>query len=385
MLGHKRIPSREGGVEIVVEELATRMAIEGHDVTVYNRKGKQVTGYNNMNVPKGDKYDYKGVHVETVFTFKKKSLNAVVYSFLAALRAANSRFDVVHFHAEGPCAFIPIVKKKGKYVVATIHGLDWKRSKWGGFATRFLQYGERMAAEHADAIIVLSENDREYFRDTYKRKTVLIPNGINMPVYQEPKSIKLKYSLSGEDYLLFVARIVPEKGVHTLVEAYAKSGIEVPLVIAGGCSHSDDYYNRIKEFADKFNDKSSRARRKARIIMTGFVQGRELEELYGNAVMYILPSEIEGMPLSLMEAMSYGNICLVSDIPENTSVVENHGFCFPVGDVEALCSSMRDIVANLRYIREEPDYSKEAIARCVLEKYNWDRIVDQTLKVYGAK
>jgi len=232
---------------------------------------------------------------------------------------------------------------------------------------------------------VLSENDRQYFRDTYNRKTILIPNGINMPVYQEPKTIKLKYSLSGEDYLLFVARIVPEKGVHTLVEAYAKSGIEVPLVIAGGSSHSDGYYNKIKEFTDKFNDKASKARRKARIIMTGFVQGRELEELYGNAVMYILPSEIEGMPISLMEAMSYGNICLVSDIPENTAVVENHGFCFKNKDVDSLCTSMRDIVGNLKAIRNDDDFSKEAIARCVLEKYNWDRIVDQTLKVYGAK
>ena len=382
MLGHKRIPSREGGVEVVVEELATRMVELGHDVTVYNRKGKHVSGYNNLNVPKADSYDYKGIHVKTAFTFENKSLNAIVYSFFATLKACNSKCDIIHFHAEGPCAMIPMAKRRGKKCVATIHGLDWKRSKWGGFATRFLKYGERMAAEYADEIIVLSEADQKYFKNKYNRKTIMIPNGINMPVYGEPKSIRLKHSLNGNDYMLFVARIVPEKGVHTLVEAYSKSGIEIPLVVAGGTSHSDDYYKTIKNFADKFNDKASRSRRKARIIMTGFVQGRELEELYSNAVMYIHPSEIEGMPISLMEAMSYGNICLVSDIPENTAVVGTHGYCFKNKSVESLRDSMREIIANHKEIRELPDFSKEAIARQVLENYNWDVIVRKTLAVY---
>lgn len=386
MIGHKRIPSREGGIEVVVEELSTRMAELGHDVTVYNRKGKHVSGYNNngVNTPLADKFEYKGVHVRTAFTFKGKILNAFVYSYFATKKACRSKCDVIHFHAEGPCAMIPMAKRKGKRVVATIHGLDWKRSKWGGMASKYLKYGERMAVEHADEIIVLSENDRKYFKSKYNRKTTLIPNGINMPEYSEPKVIRLKHTLNGNDYMLFVARIVPEKGVHTLVEAYSKSGIEVPLVIAGGSSHSEDYYKTIKTFADKFNDKASRARRKARIVMTGFVQGRELEELYSNAVMYILPSEIEGMPISLMEAMSYGNICLVSDIPENTAVVGNHGYCFENKNVDSLRDSMREIIGHLGEIRELPEYSKEAIARSVLEQYNWDKIVKQTLSLYKS-
>lgn len=385
MLGHKRIPSREGGVEIVVEELATRMVELGHDVTVYNRKGNHVAGYNSLDVPKGKSYEYKGIHVKTAFTFSIKSLNAIVASFFATRKAMKSRCDVIHFHAEGPCVFVPMAKRSGKRVVATIHGLDWKRSKWGGFAEKILLYGERMAVQYADEIIVLSESDQQYFRDTYKRKTTLIPNGVNAPNFQPPKSIKLKHTLNGEDYMLYLARIVPEKGVHTLVEAYSKSGIEVPLVIAGGSSHSEEYYQRIKEFADRFNDKSSRARRKARIIMTGFVQGRELEELYSNAVLYILPSEIEGMPISLMEAMSYGNLCLVSDIPENTSVVTNHGFCFTSGDVDSLCVSMRDIISNLSVIRENPLYSRETICNYIVNKYSWDDVVAKTLYVYGVK
>jgi len=384
MLGHKRIPSREGGVEIVVEELSTRMAELGHDVTVYNRKGSHVAGYNNLNTPKEGNYEYKGVHVKTAFTFKMKSLNAIVYSYFATKKACRSKCDVVHFHAEGPCSMIPLAKKKGKRVIATIHGLDWKRSKWGGFATRFLKYGERMAAEHADEIIVLSEADRKYFKNTYNRKTNLIPNGINEPVFNDPKVIKLKHALNGNDYILFLARIVPEKGVHTLVEAYSKSGIEVPLVIAGGSSHSEDYYKTIKAFADKFNDMTSRARRKARIVMTGFVQGRELEELYSNAVMYVLPSEIEGMPISLLEAMSYGNVCLVSDIPENTAVVAQHGFCFTNKDVDSLRDSLRDIIGHIKEIREDPNYTKEAISEFVLSKYNWDNVVKKTLRLYKS-
>ena len=382
MLGHKRIPSREGGVEIVVEELSTRMAALGHDVTVYNRKGSHVAGYSSIDAPKGDKFEYKGVHVRTAFTFKIKSLNAIVYSFFATRKACRSKCDVIHFHAEGPCAMIPYAKKKGKRCVATIHGLDWKRSKWGGFATSFLKYGEKMAAMHADEVIVLSEADKKYFKKTYNRNVTLIPNGINEPVINSPKVIKLKHALNGNDYILFVARIVPEKGVHTLVEAYSKSGIEVPLVIAGGSSHSEEYYKTIKTFADKFNDMASRARRKARIVMTGFVQGRELEELYSNAVMYVLPSEIEGMPISLLEAMSYGNICLVSDIPENTSVVGTHGFCFENGSIDSLRDSMRDIVKNYKQIREQENYSKESISSFVLEKYNWDKIVKKTLSLY---
>ena len=382
MIGHKRIPSREGGIEVVVEELSTRMVEQGIDVTVYNRKGSHVAGYNKIDVPAKKNYDYKGVHVKTAFTFKNKSLNAIVYSYFATKRACRSKCDIIHFHAEGPCAMIPMAKRKGKRCIATIHGLDWKRSKWGGFATKFLLYGEKMAAKYADEIIVLSEADKQYFKKHYNRDTVLIPNGVNEPVYYPPKTIRLKHSLNGDDYMLFVARIVPEKGVHTLVEAYSKSGIEVPLVIAGASSHTSEYYQTIRTFAEKFNDKASRARRKARIIMTGFVQGRELDELFGNAAMYILPSEIEGMPISLMEAMSYGNICLVSDIPENTAVVGQHGYCFTNKDVESLRDSMRDIIGHIKEIREDPNYTKEAIARQVLERYNWDNVVKQTIELY---
>lgn len=377
MLGHKRIPSREGGVEIVVEELATRMAALGHDVTVYNRKGSHVAGIGNEQKEYGKNYDYKGVRVKTAFTLPQKSLNAIVYSFFATIKACFSGADVIHFHAEGPCAMIPIARLFRKKCVATIHGLDWQRAKWGGFATRFLLFGEKMAAKYADQVIVLSEGVKQYFADTYGRQAVLIPNGINRPQMKNAKIIKEKYGLEGQDYLLFLARLVPEKGVHTLLAAYEKSKVTIPLVIAGGSSHSGEYCQKIEKMAEKINAGGPR-----KVIMTGFVQGEELEELYSNAMLYILPSEIEGMPLSLLEAMSYGNFCLTSDIPENTDVTQEHGVAFATGDVDALSEKIVELCTNMAVLRKEEKYKSERIRQYILERYNWDAVVTQTLACY---
>lgn len=377
MLGHKRIPSREGGVEIVVEELATRMAALGHDVTVYNRKGSHVAGIGNEQKEYGKNYDYKGVRVKTAFTLPQKSLNAIVYSFFATIKACFSGADVIHFHAEGPCAMIPIARLFHKKCVATIHGLDWQRAKWGGFATRFLLFGEKMAAKYADQVIVLSEGVKQYFADTYGRQAVLIPNGINRPQMKTAKIIKEKYGLEGQDYLLFLARLVPEKGVHTLLAAYEKSKVTIPLVIAGGSSHSGEYCQKIEKMAEKINAGGPR-----KVIMTGFVQGEELEELYSNAMLYILPSEIEGMPLSLLEAMSYGNLCLTSDIPENTDVTQEYGVAFTTGDVDDLSEKIAELCTNMAVLRKEEKYKSERIRQYILERYNWDAVVTQTLACY---
>lgn len=376
MLGHKRIPSREGGVEIVVEELASRMADLGHNVTVYNRKGQHVSGSENNVINYKKEYEYKGIRVKTIFTLPNKSLNAIVYSFLATLSACVTRCDVVHFHAEGPCSMIPIAKLFGKKCVATIHGLDWQRAKWGGFATRFLLFGEKMAAKWADEVIVLSIGVQEYFQKEYGRKTLLIPNGINKPQFCEAEEIINKYGLQKEKYILFLARLVPEKGAHTLLEAYAKSNLVMPLVIAGGESHSGEYESEIKDLAEKINQKPDK-----RVILTGFIQGRILEELYSNAFIYVLPSEIEGMPLSLLEAMSYGNICLTSDIPENTSVTEHYGYCFENKNAEALCNALEKLTEE---VSQKRLYSREEIQKFILDKYNWDDVVRRTLKCYES-
>lgn len=382
MIGQNRTPSRETGIDVVVEKLAVGIAGEGHDVTAYNRKGTHVKGYNNINTPQKSQYEHEGVHVKTAFTVKNAALNCLVYSYFAVKNACKTRHDIIHFHGEASACVIKNAKNKGKRCIVTIHGIDWKRFKKNSIRARICQYGERMAVQYADEIIVLSGEDQKYFKDTYNRSTVFIPNGVDMPECYAPKVIKLKHALNGDDYILYVGRISPEKGVHTLLEAYSKSGIEVPLVLAGSGYHEEEYYHTIKAFADKFNDKTSRARRKARIVMTGAAQGRELEELYSNAVLFVLPSELEGMPISLMEAMSYGNICLVSDIPQNTAVVEQHGYCYEPDDPDSLLNSMRDIIGHLKEIREERGYTKEAIAAHILNKYSWENTVKQTLAVY---
>lgn len=365
MLGHKRIPSREGGVEIVVEELSTRMAARGNAVTCYNRKGHHVSG---REFDRQTLSEYKGVRLKDVITIDKKGLAAMTSSFFAAIKAVVGKYDIVHFHAEGPCAMIWIPKLFGKRCVCTIHGLDHKREKWTGFAKKYILFGEKMAVKFADEMIVLSQGVQEYFSQTYGRKTVFIPNGVTVPESKNADLITSQFELHKNDYILFLGRIVPEKGLRYLVEAFKQVDTDKKLVIAGGSSDTEDFWNELKEMAK--DDK--------RIVFTGFVQGQLLEELYSNAYVYTLPSDLEGMPLSLLEAMSYGNCCLVSDIAECAEVVEDKAVTFAKGNVADLTEKMQwlcdDSEAVLKYKKEAADF--------ICKKYNWDRIVDRTLELY---
>lgn len=369
MIGHKRIPSREGGIEIVVEELAVRMAAMGHRVDAYNRYGHHVSGkkYDQEYGWKGRKF-YKGVRVYIVPTFRTSSLNAIVYSFFATIRALFGRYDVLHYHAEGPCAMLWLPKLFHKKIVVTVHGLDWQRAKWGNFASRVIKFGEKMAAKYADEIIVLSANVKKYFADTYNRQVTYIPNGINKPALKDAELITNKYGLVKDGYLLFLGRIVPEKGLHYLIEAFAGLNTDKKLVIAGGNSQAVEYMDLIHRMAAKDE----------RIIMTDFVQGQILEELYSNAYAFVLPSDVEGMALSLLEALSYGDCCLVSDICENTEVVEDKALVFRKSDV-------KDLHKKLEYMLENPEIVRsyaEQSADFICGKYNWDEVVDETVRLY---
>lgn len=366
VIGHKRIPSREGGIEIVVGELSPRMAAKGNDVVVYNRKSEHIAGRKfDFNA---NQSEWKGVKIKWVPTPNSAKLNAIVYSALATARAVFSKYDIIHFHAEGPSAMVPLAKLFGKKCVVTIHGLDWKRSKWGGFATRFLKYGEKTAAKYADRIIVLSRNVQKYFKETYGRDTVYIPNGIEKPSVIQASIIKEKYGLTKNGYILFLGRIVPEKGIHYLIEAYNLLDTEIPLVIAGGASHTDEYESEIH----------SMAKNNERIIFTGFVQGKELEELYSNAYIYCLPSDLEGMPISLLEAMSYNNCCLTSDIEECTEVCLDKALSFKKGNVNDLADKLNLLLSNPSLV----DSYKQAAGEYVCDKFNWDRVCEATLDLY---
>ena len=346
MLGHKYVPSREGGIEIVVEELSSRLVSLGHQVTIFNRKRK--------NYQKID--SHKGCAIEEVFTVDKKSLDAIIYSLFATLKIRklikNKKVDIVHYHAEGTCLFLNLLQKKAKRkgvkLIVTIHGLDWQRGKWKGFASKIIKKAER-----------------KIVKETYGRETNIIPNGVVQPEFHDPEIIKEKYGLTKNSYVLFLARIVPEKGVHYLIDAWKlvkkQINTNMTLVLAGGDSHCSDYFN---EIMDKVKGDSS-------IITTGFVEGQELQELYSNAYLYVLPSDVEGMPISLLEALSYGNTCLVSDIPENTEVINEDCFVFKKGDVDRLRHQLKKII-NLN-INSHTDS---------IISYTWDEVVNRTLKIY---
>ncbi len=367
MIGHKRIPSREGGVEVVVENLSVKLTDLGYKVEAYNRSGYHVSGKEYGNSRR--KY-YKGIRIIIVPTLKNGKLNAIVYSVLATLRALFGRYDVIHYHAEGPCATLFLPKLFGIKVVATIHGLDWQRAKWGNFASRVLKFGEKMAARYADEVIVLSQNVQQYFLDTYGRRTYFIPNGIDRPQIREVQEIREKYGLCKDGYILFLARLVPEKGLHYLIDAYESIKTDKKLVIAGGSSHSYAYMRHIQE----------RAAKNPKIIMTDFVQGRVLEELYSNAYLFVLPSDVEGMALTLLEAMSYGNCCVVSDIRENMEVVEERAVSFKKSNVRDLKEKLWDLLKNPEKVE---DYKRQS-ADFICGKYNWDEVVRQTRELYES-
>jgi glycosyltransferase involved in cell wall biosynthesis len=263
---------------------------------------------------------------------------------------------------------IPIPKLFGKRIIATIHGLDWQRAKWGGFATKYIKFGEKAAAKYADEIIVLSENVQRYFKETYGRDTVFIPNGIDKPQKRPAELITEKWGLKKDSYILFLGRIVPEKGILYLIEAFKRVNTDKKLVIAGGASDTGDF---MRKAIDEAKDDK-------RIIFTDFVQGETLEELYSNAYIYTLPSDLEGMPISLLEAMSYGNCCVVSDIPECAEVIEDKGITFEKSSAEDLGNKLQMLCDSFetvdKYRRESSDY--------ICGRYNWDDVVERTLELY---
>lgn len=369
MFGHKRIPSREGGIEVVVEELSTRMVEKGLNVVCYNRSGHHVAG---AEFDGKIRTSFKGVQLKSVFTIDKGGLAAMTSSISAATRVAFGKCDVVHIHAEGPAVMAWLPKMMGKRVIVTVHGLDWQREKWGkGFASKYIHFGEKMAVKFADEIIVLSSRVQQYFMETYGRETKFVPNGVNEPKFRVADEITKKWGLKKDGYILYLARIVPEKGERYLIEAFRNVKTDKKLVIAGGISDLTGFGKELHDLA--FGDD--------RIIFTGFVQGRVKHELYSNSYVYTLPSDLEGMPLSLLEGMSYGNCCLCSDIPECTEVVEDKAVTFKKSDVEDLKKKLQMLCDDEQLVASYKAVAKDFI----LKKYDWDDVVNRTIELYGRQ
>ena len=366
MVGHKVIPSRRGGIENVLTSLCPLLVEKGIDVTCYNRSSDKVE---NEYIGTVKDKKYKGVTLKNAWTINKKGLSAMVASFTAAFLATFGKYDIVHFHAEGPCAAMWIPKMFGKKCVATVHGLDWQREKWGkGFASRYIKFGERVMVKCADEIIVLSESAREYFKKTYNRDTVLIHNGIDKPNKKEADEITKIYGLSKDGYICIVSRLTAEKGVHYLIDAYNSIKTNKKLVIAGDTSDTDEYVELLKQKALGNPD----------IIFTGFISGDVLTEIYSNAYVVTLPSDIEGMSLSLLEALAYGNAVLCSDIPENTLVTESKAMHFRKSNVEDLAKKLQEMCNDDEIVKE----LKNGVDEFILGKYNWNDVANATFDLY---
>ena len=366
MIGHKIVPSRRGGIENVLTTLCPMLVQMGIDVTCYNRLSDKIeneyvgTVENNM---------YKGVKIKNAWTINVRGFAAMIASFTAAVSASFKNYDIIHFHAEGPCAAMWIPKFFGKKCVATVHGLDWQREKWGkGFASKYIKFGEKILAKYADEVIVLSQTAQDYFRETYNRETIVIHNGISRPERKEAELITQKYGLLKDSYISVVSRLTEEKGIHYLIDAYCKISTDKKLVIAGDTSDTDDYVRKLRKKAEG----------NPNIIFTGFISGDILKEIYSNAYINVLPSVIEGMSLCLLESLAYKNALLCSDIPENTSVAENKAIYFKKGNVEDLAEKLNMLCGDSGLVEK----LREGADEFVLNKYSWQDAAKSTCTLY---
>lgn len=365
MIGQKRTGSREGGVEVVVTELAVRMAALGHEVICYDRSGTDVNGKPTPTKP----YEYMGVRVVPVRTANIKGFAALTSAYAATRAALRDHPDVIHYHAEGPCNALPLAARAGVRTVATIHGLDWQRAKWGGLASRVIKRGERKAAQKADAVIVLSKAVQDYFHDEYNCEAEFVPNGMDIPELRSTSLITERWGLTEDSYILYLGRIVPEKRPELLIEVFRGLDTEKRLVVAGGASDTSGFYEEVRALAEC----------DSRIVMTDFVEGKILAELYSNAYCYVLPSDVEGMPMSLLEAMAYGRCCVTSDIPECADVVTGVGATFLRGDAFALRDMLAALLADPSRVAELGIAARNRVKT----EYDWSSTVRRTLEIYS--
>lgn len=362
--GTRGIPLIPGGVETHCEELYPRIAAMGHEVIVV-RRSCYVTDENKPT-------DYQGVKLVDVYAPHRKSFEAIVHTFLAVIKAKRLKADVVHIHAIGPSLMVPFAKILGLKVVVTNHGPDYDRGKWGKPAKAMLKFGERMGAKHADRVVVISKVIARILSDKYGRgDTDLIFNGVNRPVKSANTDYVESLGLESGKYVVTVGRFVEEKGFHDLVEAFKLMKSALPpnsplsdckLAIAGDSDHPDDYSERLKRQAVD-----------AGVVLTGYIKGEKMNQLMTNAALFVLPSYHEGLPIALLEAMSYDLDVIVSDIPANKIDELSEADFFHVGDVGQLADAMtRKLAASATPRRHD------------LSRYDWNVIARQTAAIYEA-
>ncbi|MBI5237145.1 MAG: glycosyltransferase family 4 protein [Deltaproteobacteria bacterium] len=361
VIGTRGFPGLQGGVEKHCEELYPRLVKLGCRVRVYARKCYVGP----------TRKDYKGVEIYPLWAPRKKSIEAVVHTFLAVLHAGLNRknFDIVHIHAIGPSLLAPLARMFGFKVIVTNHGPDYDREKWGFFAKTVLRMGERAGASFATRLISVSKHIKKTIEQRYNRQSLYIPNGVEIKPLTRPGALMGRYGLKKHGYALAVGRLVPEKGFHDLLDAFAGIDTDWKLVIAGNADHEDDYSRGLRE----------KAARDSRVVLTGFITGPGLSEVYSNAGFLVLPSYHEGLPITILEAMSYNLPVLASRIPANTELIENEERSFMPGDIAA----MKEKISRAIHGDAGKD-TAPANKKRIQEEFNWDNIAKETMKVYNS-
>jgi glycosyltransferase involved in cell wall biosynthesis len=365
-IGQKGIPVTFGGVEYHVDRLSKELVALGHGVTVYVRKW-----YTNKNMT-----TYEGIRLRHIPTIKGKYLDASIHSFLCSIDSLFGKYDIIHYHGIGPSFFSFIPKLFGRNVISTIHRLDWETEKWGRLAKTFLKWGELISVRIPKKTFVVSQDLRQYINDKYSLEPIHIPHGIDQSNRRNPEIIKKKYGLKGYDYILFMGRLAPEKRVDWLISSFQElipqeiNGNPLKLVIAGGSSATPEYVRKLKEQSEN----------NARIIFTDYVVGGEKVELLSNALLFVLPSHLEGFPIVLLEAISYGLCCLASDIPPHREAIRSglDGLLFN-SEVPS------DLTQKLRSLIENPEQARllgEKAYATIQKRPEWREVAERSLTVY---
>ncbi len=359
VLGLRGFPGVQGGVETHAEHLYTEMVKLGCDVEIVVRDSYQ---------PPANAVVWKDISFTRLWAPRKKSLEAIVHTFLGVLYAARRRPDVLHIHAIGPALMTPLARLFGLRVVVTHHGQDYDRQKWGRAAKTILRLGERLGMRWANQRIVISNVIGSLVRDKYSRDSSLIPNGVVLSDIPATTDALQLFGLTAGKYVLLVSRLVPEKRHLDLIHAFAQSGLpDWKLALVGASDHPDDYTRSVLD----------EAARTPNVICTGFQSGLALRELYAHAGVFVLPSSHEGLPIALLEALSYGLPVVASGIPANREVRNSGIDFFPMGDVAELTAQLREKGMAVR------DTAKAAAVRQeVADTYRWSTIARETRQVY---
>jgi glycosyltransferase involved in cell wall biosynthesis len=353
-IGGRGLISKYSGIESYYEEVGSRLAEMGHEVTVYCRSHftPALSEYNRMRIVR-------------LPTLRSKHLETLIHTLLSTAHALTQKYDVVHYHALGPALFSWIPRLFGTATTVTVQGLDWQRAKWGKTASAVLQLGERASVLFPARTMVVSQTLQRHYRQAHSLETVFVPNGGVLPERIAPHKI-LEWGLELGRYVLFLGRFSPEKGCHVLIEAFERIETDVKLVLAGGASYCDAYAQDVLSHASD------------RIRILSWVSGPVLDELLTNAMLFVLPSEMEGLSLALLDAMGAGICVLASDIAENHEAVEGAGFTFR-------CGSVADLADRLRFLIANPDIREvagKAARKRVEEHYNWNKLAKDVERVY---